>query len=248
MAPLPLLRRAPRCQPARAAPSPGGADGAQPVMLNWHTLWLQEAGAARPVLFGNSYVLYPSSPASPAPATAAAGAAAQPPPGLVPWRRPGGLSVRPTPPAGGGLVSVPPLGPVGLVALPVGETGIVPFGGEPVCLIGDGYIEAEAVDAEVLPPADHITSDAPPLPPTTTALATRPPAARATGIVPRPTGGDGLGAGGGDGADEDADEDQEVVYESFNTFSPRRGHKIKFTCRRCGATSIRPVNIHAWRE
>ncbi|KAI8462817.1 MAG: hypothetical protein J3K34DRAFT_167284 [Monoraphidium minutum] len=223
-----------RSAPRAAAPGPGGAaaDEPQPVMLNWHTVWMQSAGAARPVLFGESYVLMPDAPREPP-------AAAAPPAGLVPWRRPGGLSVRPPPPAGGGLVSAARLRSAPLVALPVGETGIVPYSGDPVVLRGSGYIEAEAVDAEVLPPGED---DAPPpLPPTTTALVPHPASARATGIVPRPA-----GAGGEAGAGADAE--AEGVYESFNTFSPRRGHKIKFTCRRCGGTSIRPINIQAWRE
>jgi hypothetical protein len=38
------------------------------------------------------------------------------------------------------------------------------------------------------------------------------------------------------------------VYETHNTCSPRRTHKIKFTCLRCGAINIKPVNPHAWNN
>lgn len=38
----------------------------------------------------------------------------------------------------------------------------------------------------------------------------------------------------------------ERIYETVNSSSPRRTSKIKFTCGRCGATSIKPVNPHAW--
>lgn len=216
---------------APAAPGAGaGGDAGQPVMLNnWHTLWLQGAGAARPVLFGGDYVLLPSeqAPAS-APPRGAAGAG--PAPGLVPWRRPGGLSVVPPAIPNAGLVSAARLAAAGLVVVPAGETGIVPYGGAPVALQGCGYIEAEAVDAEVLPPVPPADAD---LPPTTTAIVPRPRAACDLGDL---------------GDLEAPDPDQEVVYESDNTFSPRRGHKIKFTCRRCGGVNIKPVNIHAWRE
>ncbi|WIA44069.1 hypothetical protein OEZ86_010429 [Tetradesmus obliquus] len=40
--------------------------------------------------------------------------------------------------------------------------------------------------------------------------------------------------------------DDEAVYETFNTKHKRRTMKIKFTCKRCGATTIKPVNPHAW--
>lgn len=213
-------------------------------MLNWHTVWLQEAGRARPVLFGNSYVLYP--PGSSA-SNQEQQAQTQPPPannkpGLVPWRRPGGLSQRPPlglsvrpPLAAGDLMHLDPFGEAAMVVVPAGERGIVPFGGDPVVLKGDGYIEAEAVDAEVLPPSfgDDLSS----LPASTTALVMRPQPA-AAGIIPT-----------GQPSEDDirADKAEEGVYESFSS-SPRRAHKIKFTCKRCGATSIRPINIHAWRE
>ena len=36
------------------------------------------------------------------------------------------------------------------------------------------------------------------------------------------------------------------VYETSNTTSPRRTHKIKFTCGRCDAVNIKPINPHAW--
>ncbi|KAF6259775.1 hypothetical protein COO60DRAFT_973060 [Scenedesmus sp. NREL 46B-D3] len=38
----------------------------------------------------------------------------------------------------------------------------------------------------------------------------------------------------------------DTVYETFNTKHKRRTMKIKFTCKRCGATTIKPVNPHAW--
>lgn len=39
-----------------------------------------------------------------------------------------------------------------------------------------------------------------------------------------------------------------AVYETFNDASknPRRTAKIRFSCKRCGATTIKPVNPHAW--
>eukprot|EP00879_Flechtneria_rotunda_P001844 GHRR01002011.1.p1 GENE.GHRR01002011.1~~GHRR01002011.1.p1 ORF type:complete len:295 (+),score=88.13 GHRR01002011.1:172-1056(+) len=40
--------------------------------------------------------------------------------------------------------------------------------------------------------------------------------------------------------------DDEQVYETFNTKHKRRTMKIKFKCKRCGATTIKPVNPHAW--
>lgn len=233
-------------------------------MLNSHTLWLQEPGRARPVLFGDSYVLFPPSLTSALGADAKthsdpvrrrrrrSGSVPSDCPGLVPWRRPGRLSLLPpvglsvvAPPQGSfGLVSLPApsLESAALVVIPATETGIVPFGGEPVVLRGDGFVEAEVVDAEVLPAAASDDPAGPAaLPPWTTALVTR-PASAATGIVPSGHQAFDAGAGAG-GAEEEHD-----VYESFNSFSPRRQHKIKFTCKRCGATSIRPINIHAWRE
>lgn len=39
----------------------------------------------------------------------------------------------------------------------------------------------------------------------------------------------------------------EAVYETpFNDKNPRRTMKIKFKCKRCGATTIKPINPHAW--
>lgn len=224
-APLaPHPRRALETTRARAAPhpAPGSANEPNPVMLNSHTLWLQQG--ARPVLFGDSYVLFP--PAADAPPPSHTGPALT---DLIPWRRPpGGVS---------------------LAVVPVGERGIIPFNGDPVVLQGSGYIEAEAVDAEVLPPdaagprpATAAAAAAAAAATTTTALVPRsPPAAAAAGvgIVPHSSQG---------GGDVGGLEGEEAVYESFSNRSPRRGHKIKFTCKRCGATSIRPINIHAWRE
>jgi hypothetical protein len=237
---------APRCAPspraaapqrrgaaaaAGRAPGGGAADEPQPVLLNAHTLWLQAAGGERPTLRGGDYVLFPSAAAGGGGAAAAGGAAPRRgrrgSGGLVPWQRPGGLA-RGAP--------APSLRDAALVVLPAaGPAGIVPFSGEPVVLAGDGFIEAEAVDAEVLPPAPGPH----PLPPSTTAIVPRAPAP-AAGLVPAAgRSGDACGDGGA--------ADAEGVYETFSS-SPRRGHKIKFTCRRCGATSIRPINIHAWRE
>lgn len=36
------------------------------------------------------------------------------------------------------------------------------------------------------------------------------------------------------------------VYETFNTKHPRRTMKIKFKCKLCNATTIKPINPHAW--
>jgi hypothetical protein len=210
------------------------------VLLNPHTLWLQEAGGERPTLYGDSYVLLGAGSGSGASAVSRPCAqrrgARRAGSTLVPWQRPGGLAPpRPASPLGimmprsGG--AAPSIHDAALVVLPAaGPAGIVPFSGEPVALAGDGFIEAEAVDAEVLPAAGP---DAP-LPPSTTALVPRPPL-MAAGIVPAR------------GAADDCEAAGEGVYESFSA-SPRRAHKVKFTCRRCGATSIRPINIHAWRE
>lgn len=54
----------------------------------------------------------------------------------------------------------------------------------------------------------------------------------------------------GDGTSSDNEEDQieSNVYETNNTFSPRRTHKIKFTCRICGAINIKPINPYAWEH
>jgi hypothetical protein len=41
-------------------------------------------------------------------------------------------------------------------------------------------------------------------------------------------------------------QDPSNTYETLNTCSPRRTAKIKFTCGRCDAVSIKPINPHAW--
>jgi hypothetical protein len=201
-------------RPLQRATANGNFQGGepQPVMLNAQTVWMQ-AGGTRPVLFGEDYVLFPPPPhASAAPASASSS-------GLVPWRRPG---------------TAP------LAVVPAGERGIIPFNGDPVVLRGGGFIEAEVVDAEVLPAEPPALAGGPPAATTTTALAPR-PAATSGGIVPcaagQPFDGDAFEAAGG----------EDAVYEAFS-HSPRRGHKIRFRCKRCGATSIKPINIHAWRE
>lgn len=37
-----------------------------------------------------------------------------------------------------------------------------------------------------------------------------------------------------------------LVFETNNTSSPRRTSKVKFSCNRCGAVNIKPVNPHAY--
>ncbi|GBF92298.1 hypothetical protein Rsub_05381 [Raphidocelis subcapitata] len=211
---------------AAAAAAPRGGDGeARPVMLNdEHTLWLQAAGGDRPaLLFGGNFVLR---------AAATAAAAPPAPAGLVPWRRPGGLSLGPRRAPGPAS-----LRDAALVVLPATPRGIVPLGGEPVALTGEGFVEAEAVEAEVLPALDAPTTAIVPR----AQMGVVPAAPAALGLSPA------AGGAGGDAAAAAGAPRADGVYESFSS-SPRRGHKIKFTCRRCGATSIRPVNIHAWRE
>lgn len=213
-----------------AARHGGGGGEPQPVMVNDHTLWLRGAGAARPVLFGDSYVLFPPPAAAAATTSAAADTNANAgATGLVPWGRRGGagtvggLSVLPVP------FGAAPFAGVALVVVPAaGETGIVPFGS--AAADAGACIDAEARPA--LGAADD-------LPPWTTAIVRRAP----TGIVAPAAGQQGDQEGEAQGQQEGSG----GVYEAFNSASPRRGHKVRFTCRRCGATSIRPVSLHAFR-
>lgn len=235
-------------------------------MVNDHTLWLAGPGSARPVVFGDGYTLFPPSTATtptptPAPTTSSSSSST----GLVPWVRGGRLAPFHASGSASGSALHDFAGAALAVVPALGETGIVPFSGEPVVLRGSGFVEAIDTVAEVLPAAGPATGDLPPLPPSTTAIVRRPPAGLAApaGAAGADSGeeqggqwpGDlhaAAGGGGGGGAAAAGpggrEEGGQEVYESFNSASPRRGHKVKFTCRRCGATSIRPINIHAFRE